>query len=106
MQIFRAQMMPWPQLSLMRLRQKLAGCWSVPPGAREANITVKVRFFLNPDGSVAGYAGSPEWQRRPAFCHDGAVGGFGRDGMPSAMISSRRTAMTCGKTIQSISIQT
>jgi outer membrane biosynthesis protein TonB len=36
------------------LRQKLAGCWSVPPGAREANITVKVRFFLNPDGSVAG----------------------------------------------------
>ena len=36
------------------LRQKLAGCWSVPPGAREANITVKVRFFLNPDGSVQG----------------------------------------------------
>jgi outer membrane biosynthesis protein TonB len=36
------------------LRQKLAGCWSVPPGAREANITVKVRFLLNPDGSVAG----------------------------------------------------
>lgn len=36
------------------LRQKLAGCWSVPPGAREADITVKVRFFLNPDGSVAG----------------------------------------------------
>jgi outer membrane biosynthesis protein TonB len=36
------------------LRQKLAGCWSVPPGAREANITVKVRFFLNRDGSVVG----------------------------------------------------
>lgn len=36
------------------LRQKLAGCWSVPPGAREANITVKVRFYLNPDGTVAG----------------------------------------------------
>ena len=36
------------------LRQKLAGCWSVPPGAREANITVKVHFFLNPDGTVAG----------------------------------------------------
>ncbi len=33
------------------LRQKLAGCWSVPPGAREANITVKVRFFLTPDGT-------------------------------------------------------
>ena len=37
------------------LRQKLAGCWSVPPGAREANITVKVRFFLTPDGTVSGY---------------------------------------------------
>jgi outer membrane biosynthesis protein TonB len=37
------------------LRQKLAGCWSVPPGAREANITVKIRFFLTPDGSVSGY---------------------------------------------------
>ena len=36
------------------LSQKLAQCWSVPPGAREANITVKVHFFLNPDGSVAG----------------------------------------------------
>ena len=37
------------------LRQKLAGCWSVPPGAREANITVKIRFYLTPDGSVSGY---------------------------------------------------
>ena len=36
------------------LRQKLAGCWSVPPGAREANITVKIHFFLNPEGSVVG----------------------------------------------------
>ncbi len=36
------------------LRQKLASCWSVPPGAREANIIVKVRFTLNPDGSVQG----------------------------------------------------
>ena len=36
------------------LRQKLADCWSVPPGAREANISVKVRFSLAPDGSVTG----------------------------------------------------
>ncbi len=36
------------------LRQKLKECWSVPPGAREANIIVKVRFTLNPDGSVQG----------------------------------------------------
>jgi outer membrane biosynthesis protein TonB len=36
------------------LRQRLTQCWSVPPGAREADITVKVKFFLNQDGSVAG----------------------------------------------------
>jgi outer membrane biosynthesis protein TonB len=36
------------------LRQRLAECWSVPPGAREAKIVVKVRFSLNQDGSVAG----------------------------------------------------
>jgi outer membrane biosynthesis protein TonB len=36
------------------LRQRLTQCWSVPAGAREANITVKVKFFLNQDGSVAG----------------------------------------------------
>jgi outer membrane biosynthesis protein TonB len=36
------------------LRQKLANCWSVPPGAREANITVKLHFLLAPDGSVTG----------------------------------------------------
>jgi outer membrane biosynthesis protein TonB len=36
------------------LSQKLNGCWSVPPGAREAHITVTVHFLLNTDGSVAG----------------------------------------------------
>ncbi|MFN0191358.1 MAG: hypothetical protein ACKVP5_05180 [Aestuariivirga sp.] len=37
------------------LRQRLAECWSVPPGAREAKIIVRVKFSLNPDGSVAGF---------------------------------------------------
>ncbi len=36
------------------LRQRMSECWSVPPGAREANIIIKVRFALNPDGSVNG----------------------------------------------------
>ncbi len=36
------------------LSQKLNSCWSVPPGAREAHITVTVHFRLNTDGSVAG----------------------------------------------------
>lgn len=33
---------------------RLKECWSVPPGAREADITVKVKFRLNTDASVAG----------------------------------------------------
>lgn len=33
---------------------RLKECWSVPPGAREADINVKVRFRLNPDATVAG----------------------------------------------------
>lgn len=36
------------------IKQRLAKCWSIPPGAREAQISVKVRFQLNPDGTVSG----------------------------------------------------
>ncbi|WP_162914371.1 energy transducer TonB [Taklimakanibacter lacteus] len=36
------------------LQQHLYKCWDVPPGAREAEIQVKVHFFLNPDGTVSG----------------------------------------------------
>jgi TolA protein len=36
------------------LRSRLSECWTVPPGAREANITVKVRFNLRKDKSVEG----------------------------------------------------
>jgi outer membrane biosynthesis protein TonB len=34
--------------------QKIRECWIIPPGAREANITVKVRIMLAEDGSVSG----------------------------------------------------
>jgi colicin import membrane protein len=34
--------------------QRLAKCWNIPPGAREAQISVKIRFQLNPDGTVSG----------------------------------------------------
>lgn len=36
------------------LVQRVRQCWVVPPGAREAQIVVKVRFRLNQDGTVAG----------------------------------------------------
>lgn len=34
--------------------QRIRECWVIPPGAREGNITVKVRIQMNPDGSIAG----------------------------------------------------
>jgi hypothetical protein len=36
------------------LVQRIRECWTVPPGAREAEIVVKVHFGLNTDGSVIG----------------------------------------------------
>jgi len=36
------------------IQQRLIQCWTVPPGAREAQISVKVRFSLNSDGTVSG----------------------------------------------------
>ena len=42
--------------------QKIRECWVIPPGAREGNITVKVRIQINPDGSIAG---NPEVMNGP-----------------------------------------
>ncbi|TMJ40671.1 MAG: hypothetical protein E6G87_01450 [Alphaproteobacteria bacterium] len=36
------------------IMQRLAKCWNIPPGAREAQISVKVHFQLNPNGTVSG----------------------------------------------------
>ena len=42
--------------------QRIRECWVIPPGAREGNITVKVRIQINPDGSIAG---TPEVMNGP-----------------------------------------
>lgn len=34
--------------------QRIRECWVIPPGAREANITVKVRIQMKEDGSISG----------------------------------------------------
>jgi outer membrane biosynthesis protein TonB len=34
--------------------QRIRECWVIPPGAREGDITVKVRIQINKDGSIAG----------------------------------------------------
>ena len=34
--------------------QKVQGCWTVPPGALEANIVVQLHFYMKPDGGIAG----------------------------------------------------
>ena len=36
------------------LVSKVRQCWNVPPGAREANLTIRVHFALNADGTIAG----------------------------------------------------
>jgi outer membrane biosynthesis protein TonB len=36
------------------LTSKVKGCFNVPPAARDANITVRIHFLLNQDGSVNG----------------------------------------------------
>ena len=36
------------------LRKRLQDCWNIPPGAREAQLIVKVHFALNNDGTVIG----------------------------------------------------
>jgi TolA protein len=36
------------------MRSRLSECWTVPPGAREASVTVKVRFSLRKDKTVDG----------------------------------------------------
>ncbi len=36
------------------LKKRIQDCWVVPPGAREANISVRLRIMLNPDGTANG----------------------------------------------------
>ena len=36
------------------MRQHVAKCWNIQPGAKEAeNLSVEVRVFMNPDATVA-----------------------------------------------------
>jgi outer membrane biosynthesis protein TonB len=39
---------------IQALVQRIRECWVVPPGAREASIVVKLRFGINPDGTITG----------------------------------------------------
>jgi TolA protein len=64
------------------LRQRLSECWTVPPGAREASISVKVRFNLSRDGKVDGL---------PVV-----IGGGGGDALAAATAQSAISAvMAC-----------
>ncbi|HUR44157.1 MAG TPA: hypothetical protein VMZ01_08675 [Aestuariivirga sp.] len=49
------------------LVQKIRECWTVPPGAREAEIVVKVHFGLNTDGSVIGVPAVMNYNADPLF---------------------------------------
>lgn len=49
------------------LVQRIKECWTVPPGAREANIVVRVSFGLNTDGSVIGVPEVMNAEEDPLF---------------------------------------
>lgn len=36
------------------LVSRVKECWTVPPGAREARMSIRIHFQLNPDGSIIG----------------------------------------------------
>lgn len=65
------------------IRYQIQQCWSIPAGARDAeNLVVKVRVFLNPDGTLA---------RPPEIVDVGRNDGFFR----TAAESARRAVLKC-----------
>jgi len=49
------------------LVSKVRQCWNVPPGAREANMTIRIHFSLNQDGSIAGTPDVQNYNADPIF---------------------------------------
>ncbi len=49
------------------LTSKVKGCFNVPPAARDANISVRIHFKLNPDGSVKGQPEIASMNSDPIF---------------------------------------
>ena len=69
------------------IRFQIQQCWSVPAGARDAeDLSVRIRLFLNPDGSLRG---PPEIVERARMNEDGQA--FFR----GAAESARRAVLRC-----------
>lgn len=49
------------------LVSKVKQCWNVPPGAREANMSIRIHFSLNQDGSIAGTPDVQNYNADPIF---------------------------------------
>jgi hypothetical protein len=49
------------------LVSKLRDCWNVPPGAREARVSVRIHFRLNKDGTLIGSPQVENWNADPLF---------------------------------------
>ncbi len=71
----------------LTIRQQIELCWSVPGGARDAeNLTVRVHFFLNSDGSLA---------RPPEVVDQARMFAAGGDFYRTAAESARRAVLQC-----------
>ncbi len=69
------------------LRARLAECWTLPAGAREAqDLVVKIRVNLNPDGSLA---------RLPEIVDQARVNQPGQEFYRAAAVAALRAVMKC-----------
>ena len=49
------------------LVSKVKQCWNVPPGAREANMSIRIHFALNQDGTLSGTPQVESYAANPIF---------------------------------------
>jgi outer membrane biosynthesis protein TonB len=49
------------------LVSRVKECWTVPPGAREMDLSIRIHFKLNQDGSLNGTPTVENWNSNPIF---------------------------------------
>jgi hypothetical protein len=69
------------------IRYQIQRCWSVPAGARDAgDLVVRLRVFLNPDGSLS---------RAPEIVESARAPSVGEEYYRAAAESARRAVQVC-----------
>jgi hypothetical protein len=83
----RALDQPMTMSEIDAIRYQIQRCWSVPAGARDAgDLVVRLRVFLNPDGSLS---------RAPEIVEGGRAPSVGEEFYRAAAESARRAVQVC-----------